>query len=103
LSITTNDFRDAALDVCRIRVPQAVVYRSFVQETVVLNLDTGRYHGVNPVGGRMLETLDRLGSLHKTAQVLAGEYDRPVAEIEADLREFCESLIERGLLVAEPS
>jgi hypothetical protein len=38
-----------------LRLPQHVVHRSFVAETVVLNLQTGKYHGLNPVGGRMLE------------------------------------------------
>ena len=38
-------------------VPDHVVYREFVNETVVLNLETGTYHGLNPSGGRMLEAL----------------------------------------------
>ena len=35
-----------------------VVYRSFATETVILNLQTGRYHGLNKTGGRMLELLE---------------------------------------------
>ena len=29
-----------------------VVYRTFATETVILNLQTGRYHGLNKTGGR---------------------------------------------------
>jgi len=32
-----------------------------------------------------------------------GEYEMPVAQIEADLSEFCRSLIERGLLQVDPA
>ena len=39
------------------RVPDHVVYRKYVRETVILNLDTGTYHGLNRSGGKMLETL----------------------------------------------
>lgn len=91
---------DALLDV-RVRVPQSVVYRAFVQETVILNLDSGRYHGVNSTGGRIFETLDRLGSVREAALVLARDYDRSVSEIEIDVCVFCQALLERELLVID--
>jgi hypothetical protein len=91
---------DAVLD-ARVRIPQGVVYRSFVKETVILNLDTGLYHGVNPTGGRMLATLEEVGSVRDAAGVLARDYGRPLAEIQGDLCEFCEALVERGLLAIE--
>ena len=40
------------------RVPAHAVYRAFPSETVVLNLNTGRYHGLNVTAGRMMEVLD---------------------------------------------
>jgi len=79
------------------------VYRSFVKETVILNLETGLYHGVNPTGGRMLELLEKVGSIGEVAGILASEYSRPLAELESDLCEFCEALIERGLLIVGPA
>ena len=36
----------------KLRVPDHVVYRSFPGETVALNLNTGRYHGLLHSGGR---------------------------------------------------
>ncbi len=80
------------------RLPSHVVYRAFVFETVVLNLETGKYHGLNRVGGRMLELLDRSGKTPEVAAQLAAEYGRPQAEVEADLYEFCADLLERGLI-----
>ena len=87
----------------RVRIPQAVVYRTFAKETVVLNLDTGIYHGLNPTGGVMLDMLEKVGSVEEAAAVLAREYERPVEEIQVDLCRFCEGLVERGLLIVEPS
>lgn len=80
------------------RVPQHVVHRTFVAETVLLNLQTGKYHGVNPVGGKMLEYLDAEPTVRAAAVALAEHFGRPVAELEEDLCEFCLGLRERGLL-----
>lgn len=81
------------------RLPQHVVYRAFVYETVVLNLRTGRYHGLNQTGGRMLEVLERSPSVREAARLLAVELARPVDEIECDVCEFCLDLLERDLIV----
>jgi hypothetical protein len=81
-----------------VRVPHHVVYRSFPAETVVLNLETGRYHGLNPSAGRMLEVLEQAASPRAAAAVLAPDYDQPRSVIEQDLCELCGALAERGLV-----
>src|SRR3990170_1998979 len=45
------------LPTTRHRLPDHVVVRTFVLETVVLNLETGQYHGLNPTAGTILEML----------------------------------------------
>lgn len=80
------------------RVPDHVVYRTFVRETVVLNLQTGMYHGLNPTAGRMFELLDQTASVKETALRFAGEYGQPLAEIEEDLCQLCRELENRGLI-----
>ena len=82
----------------KIAIPQHVVSRSFVKETVVLNLDTGRYHGLNPTGGRMLEVLKEVPIVRDAAAKLAGEYGLPAEEVEGDLLRFCDELAGRGLI-----
>jgi Coenzyme PQQ synthesis protein D (PqqD) len=79
-------------------VPDHVVYREFVNETVVLNLETGTYHGLNPSGGKMLETLGSAESVRDAAATLAAQYGQPLPEIEEDLHEFCLRLHELGLV-----
>jgi hypothetical protein len=85
-----------------VRVPQHVVYREFVAETVVLNLNTGVYHGLNPTAGRMLKLLDEIGDIGAVAACLASEYRLPRSEIAADLENFCADLLARELIEADP-
>jgi hypothetical protein len=79
-------------------VPDHVVYREFVNETVVLNLETGTYHGLNPSGGKMLETLGVAATVREAAATLADHYGRPQPELEEDLYGFCLDLQGRGLV-----
>ena len=80
------------------RIPGHVVFRSFPRETVVLNLDTGKYHGLNPTAGRMLELLEKSETVEAAAARLAEEYGRDLGEIRRDLYDLCVELRERGLL-----
>ncbi len=82
----------------RMRLPQHVVHRSFVAETVVLNLQTGQYHGLNPTAGRMLEALDKAPTAGDVVPELAREYGVEQAQIASDLIALCQGLLERGLI-----
>jgi hypothetical protein len=84
-----------------VRLPEHVVYRAFAKETVMLNLQSGTYHGLNPTGGRMLEVLTRSATVGDAVDRLAAEYGRPREEIAADLHEFCADLLDRGLIWLE--
>ena len=82
------------------RLPEHVVYRSFALETVVVNLEKGVYHGLNPTAGRMLETLERGSCVREAAVMLADELGQPRDVVEAHLAGFCLDLLERGLIEA---
>jgi hypothetical protein len=82
----------------KVRVPRHVVYREFSAETVVLNLDTGRYHGLDRTGGDMLETLHGAGSIGEAAQVLSERWGVERERLESDLLAFCGDLAARGLV-----
>lgn len=87
-----------------VRVPDHVVYRGFVSETVVLNLRTGQYHGLNPTAGRILEILDQIGRLGPVTAAVADEFKEPVERIKQDVAHLCDELLARELLeVVEPS
>ncbi len=81
-----------------VRIPEHVVFRPFGSEMVVLNLETGQYHGLNHSGSRMLEVLAEVGDFDTAAGVLATEFAHPVDEISKDLSELCEALAARALV-----
>jgi Coenzyme PQQ synthesis protein D (PqqD) len=87
----------------RVRVPQHVVYRSFPSETVVLNLQTGKYHGLNATAGRMLAELERADCVREAAVELAESYEQDQSVVEQDLCDLCHALLERGLIEADVS
>jgi hypothetical protein len=89
------------LDAETVRIPEHVVYRAFAKETVVLNLQTGSYHGLNPTAGRMLEVLSRSSTVGEATDALATEYGVPREEIGADVHGLCRQLLERGLIELE--
>ena len=82
----------------RASIPAHVVYRTFAAETVILNLETGKYHGLNVTGGRMLELLDHCDSVAEAATTFARDFGRESADVERDVRAFCSRLVERGLI-----
>jgi hypothetical protein len=85
----------------RVRLAEQVVYRTFPSETVVLNLNTGKYHGLNSMAGRMLQALERSETVGEALAELTEEYEAPPEEIERDLRELCSALVERHLVELE--
>jgi hypothetical protein len=83
----------------RARLPQHVVHRSFVAETVVLNLRTGKYHGLNPTAGTMLEAIEAAPTIGDAVPALAAKYGLERDRIEADLLDLTRGLLKRGLIV----
>ena len=74
--------------------------RRTTTETVVLDLQTGKYHGLNSVGGRMLDVVNGAPTVRQAAEVIAEEVGQDPGAIEADLVAFCRDLLDRGLLEA---
>ena len=81
-----------------VRVPDHVVYRDFADQTVALNLETGRYHGLNATAATMVHALREAPSVAAAAERLAPEWDVAPDVLLADLLELCDGLESRGLL-----
>jgi hypothetical protein len=86
---------------CRVVVPDHVVFRGLAEETILLNIDTGHYHGLDRVGGRFFEVIRESDGLGAASLRLAAEYGQPLPQIEADLIRFCVDLESRGLIELE--
>ncbi len=82
----------------RVRVPPHVVHRDFPTQTVVLNLDTGQYHGLNRTAGMMFAALQTAQSIAAAAKRVAADAHMPLDVVERDLCQLSSSLLERGLI-----
>jgi hypothetical protein len=90
---------DQELLAAKVRLPQHVVHRSFIAETVVLNLRTGRYHGLNPTAGKMLEALETVPTVSAAIPALTAEFGVERERIETDLLTLIRGLLDRELIV----
>jgi len=67
-------------------------------ETVLLDLSSGLYFGLDGVGKRIWDSVVEGNSLAQAVAVIVSEYDVDEAQAQADVIEFASDLVERGLL-----
>ncbi|MGZ4187400.1 MAG: PqqD family protein [Solirubrobacteraceae bacterium] len=82
----------------RVRVPDHVVFREFPEQSVVLNLDRGHYHGLNRSGSMMFALLASGETVGAVAEAVSERYRLPPAQAQQDVFRLCATLLERGLL-----
>jgi hypothetical protein len=82
----------------RASVPAGVLVQELRGESVLLNLDSGRYFGLDEVGARMWAALTTAASLQAAYDTLLAEYDVEGQRLMRDLRLLVEKLVEHGLL-----
>jgi hypothetical protein len=88
----------AAPERLAVSVPEHVVYRDFADQTVAVNLQTGRYHGLNATAATMLLALCEEPTVAAAAERLAPEWDVAPEALLGDLLDLCDGLESRGLL-----
>ena len=88
----------------RVVVPEAVVSRELDGETVVLNLETGIYFGLDPVATDIWRALQTDGTLQGALDTVRGQYDVAPDVLRDDLLRLVNSMATKGLLQAvDPS
>ena len=86
----------------KITTSDDVVARVVAGETVLLNLATGTYFGLNVVGGRIWHLLDNDGcTLAEVIAKLQDEFEVSPADAEADVLSLMGNLTEHGLIAQE--
>jgi hypothetical protein len=83
----------------RVRVPDDVLISNLQQESVILNLDSERYYGLDDVGTRFLTVLNGSESIEAAYNVLRDEYDVDAQSLRQDLFELVEDLVKQGILI----
>lgn len=86
----------------RVEVPEGVLVRELQGESVLLNLDSECYFGLDDVGTRMWSALTATGTLEAAFEALLGEYDVEPGQLRADLAAFVETLAGAGLVRVVP-
>ena len=83
----------------RVRVPDDVLISNLQEESVILNLDSERYYGLDDVGTRFLSVLNTVDSIEAAYVVLRDEFDVDAQSLRQDLLELVEDLVKQGILI----
>jgi len=87
----------------RVVVPQHVLVRFMDRESVLLNLETERYFGLDETGTRMWQVATSAPSIEAALQQLMEEYDAEPEMLQSNLTELLGRLMENGLLSLNPA
>jgi hypothetical protein len=79
--------------------PDDVLIRDLGSESVLLNLASESYFGLDEIGTRMWAALANTPSIEAAFGVLLAEYDVEAEPLRADLTAFLQKLSEAGLIV----
>ena len=82
----------------RVKVPDDVLISKLQDESVLLNLDSERYYGLDPVGTRILSVLTTSDSIEAAYNTLVQEYDVDPDVLRQDLLTLVEDLVAQGLI-----
>ena len=82
----------------RVKVPDDVMISGLQDESVLLNLDSERYFGLDDVGTRMFSVLTTSDSVQAAWERLKTEYDVDHEVLRQDLISLVDSLLEQGLV-----
>lgn len=88
-------------DRTRVTIAPDVLVQPLEGESVLLNMESGTYFGLNRVGTRMWEAVTTAPNLAHAIQTLLGAYDVPPPTLRSDLRELLEQLVRKGLVRVE--
>ncbi len=67
-------------------------------ETVLLDVNSGHYFGLNEVGSRIIELVGEPTTAEAVIKTMAGEYDVDEELLSNDVASFIEQMIERNLI-----
>jgi len=83
----------------RVTVPDGVLISHLQEESVILNLESERYFGLDNVGTRFLTVLTSSESIEAAYETLLDEYDVAPQMLRQDLIALVENLVDQGLLI----
>ncbi len=82
----------------RVCVPEDVMVQEVAGESVLLNLKSERYFGLDDMGTCMWRSLTTTPSIQATYEKLLSEYDVEADQLRNDLNTLVENLVAHGLV-----
>lgn len=85
----------------RLRIADDVVCRDLAGESVLLNLSTGTYFGLDAVGTRLWHLIAEHGSTALALETLLTEYDVDRPRLQKNVEALIDQLLVKGLLTTD--
>lgn len=82
----------------RVSVPPDILISEVGDESVLLNLKSECYFGLDDMGTQMWKTLIASDSIQAAYETLLAEYDVEASRLREDLDELIQKLMEQGLV-----
>jgi hypothetical protein len=82
----------------RVVIAPDVLIRAIGGESVILDLKSQRYLGLDEVGTRMWQALLEANSVQAAYEALLDEYEVEPRQLEQDIRDFLAQLLENKLI-----
>jgi hypothetical protein len=83
----------------KVAIPTQVMARQVGDETVILDLASGTYFGLDPVGARIWQLIGEGRTLAEICETMLKEYEVEREQLETDVFRLTGELLERGLVV----
>lgn len=82
----------------KVTVPDGVLLREIEGESVLVNLDRGRYYGLDDVGTRLYQLLTGSPDVGAAFEAALAEFDVDSATLEQDMADLIGELAAEGLV-----
>jgi len=82
----------------KVNIPPQIMVRQVGEDSVLLDLVTGTYYGLDPLGTRIWAMLAKGDSLQQVHDAVVAEYDVPSNQLLNDLDALMQDLVGRKLV-----
>lgn len=82
----------------RLKIPTQVMARQVGDEAVILDLGSGTYFGLDPVGARTWQLIGEGLTISEICEQLLAEYEVARVDLERDVGALIDELRSRGLV-----
>ena len=85
----------------RIRFKKDVIFSDLQDEMIIMDMNSGRYFGLNETGAKIWSLLDKHDDLKKVVKNLCDEYEISKEKCEKEIIQFIKGLQQKELIHVE--